>query len=120
MKKSVAFKWIKALRSGDYEQTKHQLVKVYEDGSEAFCCLGVLCNLATESGYGEWKGTVYIDEESNALSNMLPDGVMEWSGIRTAGGNLPGINGSLWALNDAGDLTLSEIANVIEKNWKEL
>ena len=34
-------KWVKALRSGKYEQTQSYL---YYDG--AFCCLGVLCEVA--------------------------------------------------------------------------
>lgn len=33
-------KWIAALRSGDYKQTKNALKNSYSD---SYCCLGVLC-----------------------------------------------------------------------------
>lgn len=37
--KKVKAKWLKALRSGDYKQTKH---KLYNPKTGGFCCLGVL------------------------------------------------------------------------------
>lgn len=36
-------KWTAALRSGEYKQGKGQL----RDGRGKFCCLGVLCNVAS-------------------------------------------------------------------------
>jgi hypothetical protein len=39
-------RWIKALRSGDYNQCKQSLGKYNAATKEdAFCCLGVLCNV---------------------------------------------------------------------------
>ena len=44
-------KWLEALRSGKYEQTQGTL----RDG-DAFCCLGVLCDL---TGRGKWIDAGY-------------------------------------------------------------
>jgi hypothetical protein len=35
-------KWIAALRSGDYEQARFDLVDRDRDGAVSYCCLGVL------------------------------------------------------------------------------
>lgn len=40
MTTKIATKWINALRSGDYNQTKHCL-----QDQNGFCCLGVLCDI---------------------------------------------------------------------------
>lgn len=39
-------KWLEALRSGQYDQTKMRLVRVEDDGKRSYCCLGVLCELS--------------------------------------------------------------------------
>jgi hypothetical protein len=46
MNKRLKAKWIKALRSGEYNQTTCRLVTTEVDGSRSFCCLGVLRELA--------------------------------------------------------------------------
>jgi len=40
MKKNVAKKWVKALRSGKYKQSREML-----KNSGGYCCLGVLCEI---------------------------------------------------------------------------
>ena len=47
MEAKMKKRWIKALRSGEYEQGREDL-KV----DEKFCCLGVLCDI---SGLGSWS-----------------------------------------------------------------
>ena len=44
MKKEIAKKWVKALRSGKYKQGKRAL-KVETKNNVRHCCLGVLCEL---------------------------------------------------------------------------
>ncbi len=39
--------WLKALRSGEYEQTTTRLCRPRSDGV-GFCCLGVLCDLSDD------------------------------------------------------------------------
>ncbi len=42
MKKNIATKWVKALRSGEYKQGYGRL---HDIGSKGYCCLGVLCKM---------------------------------------------------------------------------
>ena len=49
--------WIKALRSGKYEQTDSMLRSpaIHSEESDKFCCLGVLCDLAAKDGGEQWN-----------------------------------------------------------------
>lgn len=114
-----AKKWVAALRSGEYKQTK----QVLRD-SNGFCCLGVACDLYAKRGqcYGSWMedntfevlqedgNTRYLETELNrSISDWLglqkneatyqrPDALPEWCLIRD---------------NDEGK-TFAEIADIIE------
>lgn len=128
MKKRIAMKWIKALRSGEYAQARGFLVNVDSHGNESFCCLGVLCNLATEAGYGQWQGTSFVDDLSEGNDAILPNGVVKWAGMKDPTGELPIACKTssltknakyLTVLNDKG-ATHSEIADLIETYWEQL
>jgi hypothetical protein len=131
MNPQIKQKWLNALRSGEYQQTKGFLRK--EDG---FCCLGILCDLYGKENNVEWNltnnGHNYKFQESESY---LPSSVMEWSGLSgngktlsveqacsqlkrelihvNLGGetNLPFFSG----LNDSGS-TFNEIADLIEEH----
>lgn len=62
--------WIKALRSGDYEQTDGQLKNEY---SNSFCCLGVLCDLAAKDGGEKWTnwGTYGENHDTDFLPTHM-------------------------------------------------
>ena len=45
MKPEIKKQWVQALRSGEYKQGRGQLKQ-----GATFCCLGVLCDLAVQSG----------------------------------------------------------------------
>ena len=47
MKEDIKEKWIKALRSGDYEQGRNFL----RTAADGYCCLGVLCDQLN----GQWE-----------------------------------------------------------------
>tara|TARA_Y100001937_G_C6853520_1_gene213165 strand:- start:28 stop:417 length:390 start_codon:yes stop_codon:yes gene_type:complete len=52
MKKSDVKEWVKALRSGDYQQGKSNLCKEDQISGECeYCCLGVACDILTVN---EW------------------------------------------------------------------
>tara|TARA_E500000305_G_scaffold50354_1_gene39480 strand:- start:506 stop:895 length:390 start_codon:yes stop_codon:yes gene_type:complete len=52
MKKSDVKKWVKALRSGEYQQGKESLCGEDEISGECdYCCLGVACDILTESDW---------------------------------------------------------------------
>jgi hypothetical protein len=115
-------KWIKALRSGKYEQTTGRL-RLNE--SNEFCCLGVACDI---SGLGKWDNAGrYTVDHKNRLPGYdmayrsygdLPTAVVEWLGLNDANG--PHGKTSLAHDNDARNLTFNSIANIIEREPKGL
>lgn len=115
MKKSIAMKWVNALRSGKYKQGEMGYLKDSEGG---YCCLGVLCEVVGQEAK-PW------DDGGNETASPL---VQKLSGLKTDCGNLFGDNTSLAGLNDDGyeenhhkcRLTFDEIADIIQINWKDL
>ena len=113
--------WLKALRSGEYEQGKGYLRNLDED---TYCCLGVLCDLAIKDG-------VVINESESTFSyphprvslydgvcSMLPYNVREWAQLeysdpRVRNGNDP--NWTLAGLNDSNNYAFNDIADIIEE-----
>ena len=123
--------WLEALRGGEYTQGSAYLRRRQDWAEEfSYCCLGVLCDLAEKSGVvsGEvrvepWDAevTYYGDD---AAMNMLPLVVVEWAGLSNNSGQLSRavpVNDrglaydTLWELNDSGNLSFDEIADVIEE-----
>jgi hypothetical protein len=52
--------WVAALRSGKYEQARGNLRE-----GDGFCCLGVLCDLASKDGGPQWDGWSFMGSESH-------------------------------------------------------
>ena len=98
MLNDFAKKWVEALRSGKYAQTKRQLAY-----GESYCCLGVACELAIDSG---------IISSYESTDNGLPEEVQNALGLRFSIG-VYGKNTSLAGINDKG-ATFNEIADIIE------
>ena len=103
--------WVKALRSGSYEQGQRRL---RDQGK--FCCLGVACDLHMKhvTGMDAWEKrngilTVYGE------GHLLPQNVQDWLGLSSASGEFKGLEGasSLLALNDSGG-SFDDIADIIE------
>ena len=96
MNHEVMQKWVKALRSGDYEQIDGRLRSYGPDkcGKYSYCCLGVLCDLhrqefnADGSDYHyTWGEAVKTSasKPTTAYANHvddLPYCVKEWAGIK--------------------------------------
>lgn len=128
MKPEIKALWIEALRSGEYEQGRGQL-----NMNNHFCCLGVLCDLAEKAGVVEGvrnespcgphcglcaHDTVRVSYDG--LTGVLPDSVMEWSGMPSYDGehySEAGDRHTLMYLNDELNYDFSEIADVIEKEF---
>lgn len=89
-------KWVKALRSGDYEQGKNSLRK-----NDKYCCLGVLCEIQG-ADFGE------IKEKYGTLS-------LCYSPPQFLGGIPRNIRSKIVSMNDSG-ASFSEIADYIEKH----
>lgn len=118
MDKEIKAKWLTALRSGEYKQTK----RVLNDGKEGFCCLGVLCEVhRKETGEGSWVDDK-SDDDLPCLGYMgetmvLPLDIVSWAGLPEDGGRNPPIGkDSLAELNDKG-MSFAEIADIIEANF---
>lgn len=116
----VQKKWVEALRSGKYAQTKERLCRMTPEGP-AFCCLGVLCDLYIQKHPGQagWDDPlhdrlgVYIPLSlgGRVYGSALPAEVCTWAGVTCANG-VHG-NTSLWAANDSGT-DFQAIADLIE------
>jgi hypothetical protein len=114
MKKSIAEKWVEALRSGYYKQGRGCL-----SVNKKHCCLGVLCDIAMVEGIVDFK----LGENYNYYDGMcgvLPLAVSNWAGISTNTGNINHLNRTLADLNDSYDYSFNKIADAIEKHYKEL
>ena len=101
-----AKKWIKALRSGEYKQTK-EFLRI----GDKFCCLGVACDLYGKSKKIPWDDVLFLDEREH-----LPQIVIEWLGLNNGEGEFQStIKGEnfLTGLNDSGR-RFKTIANIIE------
>lgn len=95
---ALAKKWVKALRSGNYEQAKGKL-KV----ADRFCCLGVLCEI---SGMGKWKRSRYYVGDFESENTDLPFQLLNAVGLGRRH------TSSLMTLNDEGK-TFKEISKEI-------
>lgn len=100
MNKKVKKKWIRALRSGQYDQVQGALCAEAASDRTGFCCLGVLCNIhAEESKTLYWaedagaRGRKFVRKngkvqiiQARELSYLgsqddLPRSVLNWSGL---------------------------------------
>lgn len=113
MNEDIRKQWVEALRSGKYPQGRDYLVTV-ENEVENFCCLGVLCDLASDAGvieklpaYFRTLGKVVPYGNQEQVFG-LPEVVMEWAGISEQGEEIH----RLISMNDTG-VSFDKIANVI-------
>jgi hypothetical protein len=118
MNPTVKSKWLEALRSGEYSQTKHVLKD--DDG---FCCLGVLCEVYDkEHGQNNWIAEERVDapryKHLDGSYALLPDVVMQWADLNSIS---PKVSfdtlyndTALANLNDRG-YKFEQIADIIEE-----
>lgn len=112
--------WIKALGSGKYKQARGTLVVRELDGineeEDAFCCLGVACDLARKEG-------IYKTDRSYRNLAYLPSKIASILGIDEEGGFINEVeyNGfnftSLAQMNDSG-IKFNSIAKIIVDQMK--
>lgn len=102
-------RWVKALRSGEYEQTTGTLRSVH-----GYCCFGVACHISTKSKIAERPTKLcdyysYEGPEGRVQENFLPYGMRKHYGLSDREQE------ELVKMNDAGK-TFDEIADWIEEN----
>ena len=72
MNKRIKNKWVKALRSGEYDQTDGTLAEVNLDtGKESFCCLGVLCDIHAQEKSGPGKGIGFAINNPHSSTTLV-------------------------------------------------
>ena len=136
MKKEIATRWVKALRSGKYKQGQNHLCVLTSKGAE-HCCLGVLTDmyqkdckrkkikpLPTKDNYSDYRERCAVGYGSTNEFQVLHSKVKNWAGMKTKSGLIPNDDPEmddieLTVMNDDGD-SFKKIANFIEKNYKIL
>lgn len=98
-----AKRWVAALRSGEFKQTRNRLH--YGDG---YCCLGVACELyRRETGKGKWDSNNFFLGKNVTLPLVVRESLQ----LRRDNGRFG--SGGLATMNDDGR-TFAEIADLIE------
>ena len=132
MKKEVAKKWVKALRSGKYKQGDGCLKQTNLKKNKTYhCCLGVLCELYNEQMSKSKKRKLSDTVDKHGLHSfdkdieVLPNSVKEWAGLFGKTGKFTDVvpsNNDYTSLTEMNDLGCSfkMIANTIEKEWENL
>lgn len=114
-------KWVEALRSGKYKQTRKGL-----RDAMGFCCLGVACEVAIANGVPLVVGTpnridsVWWSYDETASS--LPGKVSDWLGLSGSYAVNPilDVSGKDRRASDLNDIDLADfttIANCIEATY---
>ncbi len=111
--------WVKALRSGEYEQTECSL-----RDNIGYCCLGVACDLYNNHFPNDLL-EIYVDEDRGQVyvydncATYLPEKVRIALGLQTIEGRMRNYNlieiNSLSLMNDRG-ATFNDIADMIESS----
>lgn len=105
---SIKQKWIDALRSGNYSQSKHYLRRKDISGrSEGYCCLGVLCDIVDPEG---WDVGTEFGFRHQGETDGPSESVKESVGLTDEQEN------ALIGMNDREGLSFNEIADWIEAN----
>lgn len=120
LKPEVKAAWLEALRSGKYKQGRG----VLNDG-DTHCCLGVLCEIATDAGVVQKRVDSIGAASYNGGDLMPPREVSEWafgSGyawqsewvVPDRSAEIAGQWIALSALNDERGASFATIADIIE------
>jgi hypothetical protein len=120
VKAEVKEQWVAALRSGDYKKGQNYL-RQKGPKQDAYCCLGVLCELAVKAGVASPAtgddGDGYYTYEDGSYA-FPPDSVVEWAGLDESDPEYKTNNGhgnSLSNDNDDRGFSFNKIADRIER-----
>ncbi len=112
MKKNIATKWVKALRSGKYKQG---YLKLHDNKTGGYCCLGVLCKMYEK----DYEGMSDIIDTEKDLPYQLMKDFNIATAVGTPGGKVALGKGKYVCLANANDNheSFGAIANWIESNY---
>lgn len=113
MNQEVKEKWVKALRSGEYKQGFRALRR-----GDAFCCLGVLCDIFAKEKGLDWDADCRFMDEGG----VLPTTVKKWAELSSCNPiaekenkDQVSLEIAFTELNDRG-CSFGDIADKIEQN----
>ena len=116
VQKARVRKWVDALRSGKYAQTKGRLRELDTDGEPVYCCLGVACELHRLTGKGgKWRGEQFVMKGYEEDSE-LPAEVSQYFGFGSGDPFISKTITAAWA-NDGKHWSFKKIATAIEKYY---
>lgn len=99
--------WIAALRSGDYTQGMHTLLRIYSEGEKAYCCLGVAADVYRKTTH---KLPIRKIKCYDRLSQLHGTKFINYFGLSRDAEIV------LMRLNDRLHLDFNEIADILEKH----
>lgn len=113
MKKAIAKKWVKALRSGEFNQGQNSL---RDKASDTYCCLGVLCAISPFA-----NNYTKMSDGDGAKNCFTPTKVADWAGLEVSNPTVEvdGETRTLAGLNDVG-ISFERLADIIEANAERL
>lgn len=128
MNKEIKARWIQALRSGNYAQGKYNLRR-----QDSYCCLGVLCDIVKDEVNYNWLpvddslGTFYKIYKIDQADEILPESVAIYAGLNDCSPQVGVICTcedeerveylQIANLNDSGDYSFEQLADLIEKQF---
>jgi hypothetical protein len=107
-------KWVEALESGEYKQTRATLREKIGQGGIGYCCLGVACDAVLD---GKWKGNLFLkvkDEDGLFLEHRLDVTARRELGISVDAEK------EYIGMNDEKNSSFAKIAKQIRKNNPEV
>lgn len=109
LKAEVKKRWVKALRSGEFQQGKGylKLLPFGRQKATRYCCLGVLCQIeGVRENHSFDAKSVNFGKSNTRLSDYM---------LRKIGLNESEMK-NLMRMNDSGDKTFKQIAQYIQVN----
>lgn len=115
MNQEIKVKWLEALRSGQYKQTKHRL-----KDEKGFCCLGVLCDIYSQENKTPWEKNDGAQEAILNNTKILPITIMQWAELTNTDPCLrydpeQADTCALSHMNDTKIYSFDQIADIIER-----
>ena len=122
LKPEIKSRWVAALRSGEYQQG----IAALRPTSDTFCCLGVLCDVVMpEMGltWGKSTSRKTINGQNGNIPSLILEYISDDINNHYMFNKNPCVDNktgyeastSLTALNDSGNATFSQIADLIEE-----
>lgn len=109
LNKNVAKIWVKALRSGDFEQTTGSLCRrTNKEGEYSHCCLGVLCEVLIDK-----IPLVRTKDLAYRFKNKKSSGTID-SKLQSFIGLSDDLHSTLISMNDTHNKSFKQIARYIE------